>query len=418
MVQTSIGPGALIRERRVSVLRIVGGGGAAAALVLLIGAAIELARFGSSDAVAAGRVEQDVRAAFAAMTADVERLAHMVARDPSVAEAMASGLETDTGVRTLFDTAARARGQLPESFPLVAITIYDTLGGARGWAGRASDLPRERPVTSPIFVAPSPLGLRLVHLEPIVAATPDRSRLGSVAVEHVLTPVRAGSLLLTSAEYMMPTRRARVQLRLHDPARSAQAPVFGFVVAAPDRTPLVDVSIPPGELAAGRSQLRRTVSALALALLAVTVLLLAGPLLDARLAARAPWRELRLTAAILAVILGGAGLLWLAFRISPWFEFNGHRGAAAVLLGGATAAALAATLVSAAVRLRVALRAIRHRPDRKLDAVHRRAAGLWCAPRRAADHVRARSWDGASIRPRSISAISHCIPGVRPDSRR
>ena len=358
----STGRAALTRERRISVPRIIGAGCAAALLVLLIGAAIELVRFGRTDAVAAARVEQDVRGAFAAMTGDLARLAHAVASDPRVAEAMASGLATDDRVRTLFDAAAQARAQLADRLPLVAITIYDTRNVARGWVGRASDLPVDRPPPRAPFVAPSPLGLRLVYLESIEATTPDRSRLGSVAVEHVLTPVGAGSLL-TATEYMMPTRRAQVQLRLHDPSNSAGPSAAAFTVAAPDGTPLVDVSIPPEELTGGRERLRRYVALLALSVVAVTVLLLTGPLLDARVRAREPWRELRLTAAILAVVLAGAGLLWLAFLISPASEPEGHRRAVAVLLGGATAAALSATLVSAAVRLRVALRAIRHSPE-------------------------------------------------------
>ncbi|HET7698445.1 MAG TPA: HAMP domain-containing sensor histidine kinase [Vicinamibacterales bacterium] len=361
MVETTTAGAVLTRERRVSVPRIVAAGCGAAVLAVLIGAAVELLRFGRNDAAAAARVEQDVRAAFADMTADVERLAHAVAGDPAVAKAMASGLETDDGVRTLFDAAAGARAQLADSVPLVAITIYDARGGARGWAGRASDLPRERPA-APLFVAPSPLGLRLVYLDAIVSPSPDRSRLGSVAVEHVLTPVRAGSLL-TSPEYVMPTRRAQVQLRLHDPANPPVPAAPAFTVAAPDGTPLVDVVIPPGELSGGRRHLRRYVTLIAVSLVALTILLLAGPLLDARVRAREPWRELRLTAAIVAVVLAGAGLLWLGFLVSPAADAEGHRRAVAVLLGGATAAAVAAALVSAAVRLRVALRAIRRSPE-------------------------------------------------------
>jgi signal transduction histidine kinase len=358
VISTSTDSPSLTRERRVSVPRIIGAGCALALLAILIGGTVELLRFGRSDAVAAARIEQDVRAAFASISADIKRLAETVASDPDVAQAMALGLETDEGVRALFDTAADARARLSDSLPRVAITIYDVRGVARGWAGRASDLPRERP-TARLFIAPSPLGLRLIYLESIVATTADRSRLGSVAVEHVLTPVRAGSLL-TATDYVMPTSRAQVQLRLHDPANP---PAAGFVVAGPDGTPLVDVVIPPSELTGGRTHLRRVVGFAALTILAITLLLLAGPLLDARLRARDAGRELRLTAAIVAVVVAGAGLLWLAFLVSPASDAEGHRRAVAVLLGGVAAAGVAATLVSAAVRLRVALRAIRRSPE-------------------------------------------------------
>ena len=363
MVQTTIERAELTRERRISVPRIVGAGCGAAVLVLLVGAAIELVRFGRNDAVAASRVEQDVRATFASITADVQELADAVARDPQVVQTMASGLETDERIRTLFDAVGNVRTRLSDDLPLAGITIYDTRHVARAWAGRASDLPGERPAARPVFVTPSPLGVRLVHLESITSPGADRSRLGSVAVEHVLSPVRAGSLL-TATEYVMPTKYAQVQLRLHDPSNARSSAVPGFTVAAPDGTPLVDVFIPPAELTAGRQQLRRTVGFALLTVLAVTLLLLGGPLLDARARARDSRGELRLTIAIVAVVLGGAALLWLAFLISPASDSPEHRRAVAVLLGGASAAAVAAALVSAAVRLRVALRGIRQWPER------------------------------------------------------
>ena len=347
--------------RRVSVARVSVVGCAAAVLVLLIGGALELARFGANDAAAAARVEHEVRAAFANMTSDVERMAHDVAQDERVKEAMASGLETDAGVRTLFDAAARARFRKPSDLSVVAVTIYNSHGVARGWAGRASDLPAERPRPAPLFVAPSPLGLRLVYLERITGR--DRTVLGSVAVEHVLTPARAGSMLLTTSDYVMPTSRAPVLLRLNDGGRTGNAAVPTFVVTAADGTPLVDASIAPGQLAASRAQMRRTAAAAAIALLALTTLLLAGPLLDARARARTARRELGLTAMILVVVLAASALLWFAFAMAPWSAVAGYRTAFRLLLGGATAAGLAATLVSAAVRLRVALRRIRQSPE-------------------------------------------------------
>ena len=76
---------------------------------------------------------------------------------------------------------------------MLAVTIYDADGDARAWDGRASDLPKDRTTaaSSSLFVTPSPLGLRLVFLQPMAAATPDHARLGAVAVEHVLTPAPA-----------------------------------------------------------------------------------------------------------------------------------------------------------------------------------------------------------------------------------
>jgi len=367
VVQTPIAT-TLTRERRVSVTRVFAGGCAAAALAVLVGAAFELFRIGASDRDARARVEQDVRAAFVEMTSDVRGPARGLAGDPDVSRAMASDVATDEADRILFDAATNARQQIPEDLEVLAVTIYDANGRPRAWAGRASDLTDDRTKGPPsLFVTPSPFGLRLVYLQPIASPSSDRARLGSVAVEHVLTPAPPSAVLLTPSAYVMPTARGPISLRLHD----ARAPVGAspaaatFVIAAPDGSPLLDASVAPSELAAARVRLRRTVVALTTAILAFTVLLFAGPLLDARAGARAARREWLLTLLILAVVLAGSALLWLAFRIGPWSDARVNRSAFRLLLGGITAAAVAATIVSAAVRLRLALRSRRRRTDEK-----------------------------------------------------
>ncbi|HEX6973406.1 MAG TPA: hypothetical protein VF147_03340, partial [Vicinamibacterales bacterium] len=330
-----------MESRRVSVARVLAAGCAAAVLVLLIGGASEVARFGLSTASAAARVEQDVRAAFVEMTGDVERVAHDVAQDPAVQRAMASTLESDESARTLFDAAARARARNgPEDLPVVAVTIYNRTGDARGWAGRASDLPAARPPAVPLFVAPSPLGLRLVYLERITSPGPERTPLGSVAVEHGLTPARAGSMLLTTSEYVMPTSRAPVLLRIHDPRRPATRGV-SFVVHTADGSPLVDAEIAPGQLDAGRARVRRVSVSIAVALIGVTVLLLCGPLLDERTRAGSVPAGLRLTLVTVVLLIAGSALFWTAFSLAPWSESSGHRTAFRLLLGGAGAVAVA-----------------------------------------------------------------------------
>ena len=405
MVQATIADS--VRERRVTVGRVFAGGCAAALLVVLIGGALELARFGRSDATAAAWVEQDVRAAFAAMTASVRAAAQTIARDPRVARAMSADMEIDEGTGVLFDAAARAREHVPADDPLLAISIYDTRGTARAWAGPASALPPERSAR-PLFITASPLGLRLVYVETIVAAASDTGRLGSVAVEHVLTPARGGSVLLTTTHYLMPTRRSPVALRLHDPARPAQPPAGAheFVITTAQGTPLIDAVIAPGDLAEARRRVRRVVGAIAVGVLAATVLLLAGPLLDRRARARAPRREIVLTIAIVLVILTGSAGLWLAFTVSPWSRTPANRGAFVLLLAGLTGAGVAATLVSAAVRLRVALRAIRRAPHDQLAVFI--AAQLACGIVLAAllvafERVLGRSVDPAAVDLRHFS---------------
>jgi hypothetical protein len=376
VVQTPIGA-TLTRERRVSVTRVFAGGCALAAMVVLVGAAIEGFRFGTSDAAAAARVEREVRASFAEMTADVDGVARAVAGDRRVSDAMAADSGTGDADRILFDAAADGRQRLPDDVAVVAVTIYDGNGTPRGWVGRASDLPADR-IKGPasLFVTPSPLGLRLFSLQPIAAPSSDRARLGSVAAEHVLTAAPASSLLLTSSEYVMPTARGAVSLRLHDD-QAAAAPNT-FVIQTPDGRPLLVAAIAPSELAAARARLRRFVVALAIAVFAITVLFLGGPLLDARADARAVRLEWRLTLTIVLVTLAGTALLWLAFQISPWSSVRANRTAFRLLLGGIAAAAASATIVSAAVRLRAGLRSFRRSPGQHAAffAVTQVACGL------------------------------------------
>ena len=138
-----------------------------------------------------------MRAAFAAMTADVERAGARGSRGTPRGRARRwrPALETDEAdADPVRRRGARARAACRDDLPLVAITIYDTHGRPRAAGPAARRICRpSAPAAGPLFVAPSPLGLRLVYLEPIVVGdAPTARALGSVAVEHVLTPARAG----------------------------------------------------------------------------------------------------------------------------------------------------------------------------------------------------------------------------------
>ena len=348
----------MTRERRVSAARLFAGGCAAAAIVVLAGFAFELYRFGADDRAAAARLEEHVRGSFGRMTGAVAGLAHAVSGDPAVRSAMASNPEADDNARGLFDAAASARANAGDDD--LALTVYDNGGAPRAWTGLASDLPAERTKgNASVFVTSTPLGLRVVYLEPIAAATADRSRVGAVVVEHAIDATPASTRI---AEYVLSTPFGPVSLRLPQGTPAAADGSAAFVVATPDGAPLLDASVRFADLAAERLNLRRTVASIALALFAATILLLAGPLLDRRIVARSPWPELWLTLAVVAVVIAAAGLGWLAFAIGPWARAASARSAARLCIGTATGAAVAAALVSGAVRMRLALRAWRGVP--------------------------------------------------------
>ena len=80
-------------------------------------------------------------------------------------------------------------------------------------------------------MTPSPLGLRLVYLQPIV--DPARNaRLGSVAVEHVITPAPATpELSAVSRNFLMPTAIVPVSLRLRVEGAGDRPSSDAFIVA-------------------------------------------------------------------------------------------------------------------------------------------------------------------------------------------
>ena len=152
----------------------------AAAAAGLLGAALEWRWFGATTESAAARGEAHVRASFAKMTRVVSAVAAGVASDP----AAAAGLAPNADARLLFDLIERrvaAAGGAPDA---VAVTIYGVDSVPDAWIGRPSDTYRDR-INGPAayFVTQSPLGLRLVHILPVVGP---EGRPGAVAAEHVV----------------------------------------------------------------------------------------------------------------------------------------------------------------------------------------------------------------------------------------
>jgi len=397
-------------ERRVSAARIFAGGCAAAAIVVLVGFSLEFYRLGSTDAAAAARLEQDVRGQFAATTSALVGVAHRIAGNPDVVTAMGSDGEADDRARTLFDIVARERQRVLSESPELAVTVYDAAGVPRAWAGRASDVPAEpmKTGTAHLFVTSSPLGLRLVYLEAI-AGDASRPRPGAVAAEHVLAAAPPAPLLLTTSAYELSTSRGPVTLRVHQPGSRApdeRSDERQFQISAPDGTPLLDASVSFASVASYREGHRRGVAGLALGIFALTILLLTGPLLDRRAVARDGRREIWLTLSVIAALLAGGALLWIAFRVSPWYAASGNRKAVKLLLSGALLAAIVAVCVSAAVRLRVALRSRRRWPDQEtvLFAATQCVCGVVMAATLAAfEIVLGRSVDPAAVDLRHFS---------------
>jgi signal transduction histidine kinase len=337
---------------------LLAAGLAAAALAGLAGGAFELWKFGATREAAAGRVERHVRRDFDRMTAVLSRVATAIATDPEASRALAAGPDA---ARDLFDLVDRRLAAAGAASDDIAITIYDTDNVARAWVGRPSDIPSGR-LSGPaaFFVTPSPLGLRLVHVQPIRGGTAgsraaDPRHLGSVAVEHVLSPA-AAVWAIAPTNFLVDTPLGPVSLRMRWEGAGDQPRRNAFVLRAPAGDPLVEVSMSPPGIAAARGAWRRRIGAVVIGVLGVTVWLLIGPALDRRAIARGSREFVRFTAVALALLVTGAAALYAALALD-----TGHRASppASLFLWGATAAAAVALLAAPVVRLRIAVRARR-----------------------------------------------------------
>jgi signal transduction histidine kinase len=335
-----------IRERRVSWRRLLAGGLLLTALAGAAGGALELWWFGPTDASAARHVERDVNQRFGAMVRAITQASTLVATDPRAAAGLSAA--PDSG-RELFDLVSEARRTSARPAE-IAVTIYDKAIVARAWAGAPSDIPNER-ISGPstLFVTPSPLGLRLVHLQPINSG--EGSRLGAVATEHVLSPAPAATTL-TPTDYTLQTGLSPASLRTRFEGAGDLARPGAVLLSTPAGEPLAEAWVDPRILRAARAAWRRKVAALMLALLGCTAVLLVGPLLDRRI--RGDRRiYVRATLRALALTTAGGMLWWGAVALAV-----NRRPSTAVslLIGGATAAALVSLLAGPSARLRIAMR--------------------------------------------------------------
>ena len=319
----------------------------AAAAIGLAGGALEWWWFGASDPAAAVRAERHVKARFDAMVSSLEAVSQSIARDPAAAAAMTAG---EDGARALFAliATARQRAAAPQE---IAVTVYDESFVARAWAGRPSEIPRERAAgQATLFVTRSPLGLRLVHVQALTG--PDARRVGSIAAEHVVAPAPAEQPF-AAGDFTIPTPVAPASLRLRHEVSGDTQRDNALQLRAPSGELLLEASIPPSALADVRASWRRRVAAMALLACGATVLLLIGPLLDRRSTARHERAYVRTTSGAIVCAAAGGLLIWLAFTL---FARGAPHTSITLLIAGFTAASIVALLAGPAARLRVALR--------------------------------------------------------------
>jgi signal transduction histidine kinase len=334
--------------------RLLSAGVLAAVVVAGIGFFLEWRRYGSDERGAVVRAEREVRDRFDAMTSLLGQVASAIASDPIAAQALRAGHDS---ARPLFDVVER-HGRAVVDRNDIAVTIYDKFGSnASAWAGRPSDnLPSER-VRGPQawFVTQSALGLRLVHVVPVGEGD---QRLGVVAVEHPLSPAPAGGTI-AQTRYELPTPLGPAALRMQYEGAGDRVRPNSFVLRTPDGDPLVEAEFTPEQIAAARRDWRRRVGAAVMVALALTALLLVGPLLDSRSAAGSASAYIAATAGAALLIVLVAVMVSVSLRVG--LPRGPDRYEMLLLFGGA-GSALVALFAAPVFRLAAAMRGRRRDP--------------------------------------------------------
>ncbi len=287
--------------------RVMVGGVICALVVAIVGVLGERSRFGRDLAAARQRIESDVREQFGSLNGELEAIASRLRNDPAVIGA-ASARDT-AATRQLFDRLAAATAGSSN----LAITVYGPEARPIAWAGRpATDLPIVRLVgPDALFLAPSPLGLRLTRVSPVNdPRTPER-RVATLVAEAPL-PRTAGSAQAQSG-LIVETSVVPVPLRPGFEG-AADAVANAIVLRTPAGEPLAAIDVPVADIERARAGWRTRVLAAEAVVLCLALLLLCGPLLDWRRLIRTVPSHLGLTIAVLGLLLLSRLVAWFAVR--------------------------------------------------------------------------------------------------------
>lgn len=277
--------------------------GTAAFAALVVAAALPWARstVGWTVEATRARVHQDVRARVDALGRALDAAAVSLASETALIEAGAAG-DTDA-VRTLFDRVAAVQRI---DLPLAALTIYDGDGVPLAWEGRPASLPAARLTGgAATFLVPTPLGLRLARLEPVAPSDGGRRRVGVVVTEAALSAVGGAAPSVAAVEIETPLAPVLI-----GPSAGPTADGGGVELLAPDGTTLGTARVATADLTAARGRWWSRVWSAVWAVVALGLLLAAGPLADWRATTRTTPAYLGVTALALAAIT----LSWAAMR--------------------------------------------------------------------------------------------------------
>jgi signal transduction histidine kinase len=352
--------GHVSRTQIQSATRLLVGGVVLSVATLAAGYFLTRARLGATDEAALVRVEQEVRTTFAQESSQLTELTDRIAARRGL---FVSPPVSETALQALFEAAddALRNGRSKD----LAVSIFDGHQAPLAWSGRPSELPADR-VAGPtaLFVAPGPLGPRLVYVQPVL----DRERLlATVAAERSLG-IAAGPAAESSEGFTVSTTLAPVLLRTRYEGAGEGRPRGTFLLTSPSGEALLEARVSQNDLAQTRTLWHRRAVSLALVVLVLTLLLCTSRLVELWQGARTRRSYLIASGVLLAGILGMRLLLWLAGPpdIATWTVFASatysssifpaaFRSPADFLLTSAMLAAIVALTAGALERRRLAL---------------------------------------------------------------
>lgn len=279
-----------------------------AAAVWSAGTLLGRVRLGPTDEAAARRVEDELGRQFHDVADALTSRVTQAKADPG---AIRQAARDSAATRALFTRLASLLP--PDSVGRAGLTIYSPGAVPLAWAGRVSDVPRDR-LDGPasLFVALDALGPRLVRVEPLADSTrPTAPPLAILVAEQLVEP-RSDAATSASDTFRLPTSVGDVNLRATPGLAPPRAP-YGFAIRSAEGHWLADAELSPADLAAVRETWSTLTRTAAMVVLALTVLLCAAPLLEERRHARDTGLVIATTVALVGVLAGSRWLLYLAF---------------------------------------------------------------------------------------------------------
>ena len=239
---------------RRAAIRVMVGGGVCALLVAIGGVMVERYRFGPDLAATRQRIEADVRAQFGRLNTELDTVTAGLRNDADIVSAVAA--RDTAATRQLFDRLAAATQLTPN----LAVTIYGPEARPIAWTGRpATDLPIVRIVgPDALFLAPSPLGVRLTRVVPLNDPASPKSRVATLVAEA--PPLRTNGPAQSGQGLIVETSVVPVPLRAGFEG-AADAPADAIVIRTPAGEPLAAIDVPEADVEHARAAWRTRVLA-------------------------------------------------------------------------------------------------------------------------------------------------------------